>query len=443
MSIPTMVTLMGKRLQFIRYVILGKSPCATRLKFTWDFTALQESSQDVCRRICSYRVVVGGGHCSMSQLALVHMSDQYTRVTCGGSPLDKSAPVVGLLFGNTSELDSTLQIMDADDIPTETSEQSLLQVNLHRAVFPQHKVVGWYRVSLDDEPTSEDLQITEHLKVFYNTALAEEAAAKQPAGAVTTAVDVGDAAANEHFIFCLLQVQQPKTPADGAAQDGGGEDTLSSDLPVALYVVSVVDNSPFLLGLNQWQLETSEPERIAVERVMSEQPHHHGSTTTIVATTAVVAASGGSKSAKDAFKFASQSTSTTATTTTTTTTTSTFSPYVSRVQSVQHSLHSLKDRVRLLLSYLQETQEGRIPPNYSLLRQVQGLLYTLGPLAVSAPGSSGSSSLYGTSVVDQDALVLSHLAAVAKTVSAVQAYTDKFRLLHENRGMAQEMRRPY
>jgi Maintenance of mitochondrial structure and function len=366
------------------------------------------------------------------------MSDQYTRVTCGGSPLDKSAPVVGLLFGNTSELDSTLQIMDADDIPTETSEQSLLQVNLHRAVFPQHKVVGWYRVSLDDEPTSEDLQITQHLKVFYNKALAEKAAAKLPAGAVPTAVDVEDAAANEHFIFCLLQVQQPKAPSDGAAQDGGGENTLSSDLPVALYVVSVVDNSPFLLGLNQWQLETSEPERIAVERVMSEQPHHHGSTNTTLATTAVAAASGGSKSTKDAFKFAAQSTSTP-----TTTTTSTFSPYVSRVQSVQHSLHSLKDRVRLLLSYLQDTQEGRIPPNYSLLRQVQGLLYTLGPLAASAPGSSGSSSMDATSVVDQDVLVLSHLAAVAKTVSAVQAYTDKFRLLHENRGMAQEMRRPF
>ena len=92
------------------------------------------------------------------------MSDQYTRVSCGGSPLDKDAPVVGLLFG-CKDVDGVIQIRDADDIPTDVSESSTKQVNLHRAVFPQHSVFGWYRVSLqDEEPTTNDLRITQQLK---------------------------------------------------------------------------------------------------------------------------------------------------------------------------------------------------------------------------------------------------------------------------------------
>ena len=56
-----------------------------------------------------------------------------------------------------------------------------------------------------------------------------------------------------------------------------------------------------------------------------------------------------------------------------------------------------------------------------------------------APNKASS----GDGIIEQDALFLSHLAAVAKTVSAVQSYTDKFRLVHENRVTAKEMRRAY
>ena len=94
-------------------------------------------------------------------LAVVHMSDQFTRISCGGSPLEKDAPVVGLLFGNKDN--GVLQIQDADDIPTDTLDTTTLQVGLHRAVFPQHSVVGWYRVALDDEqPSPSDLQTTKY-----------------------------------------------------------------------------------------------------------------------------------------------------------------------------------------------------------------------------------------------------------------------------------------
>jgi hypothetical protein len=62
-------------------------------------------------------------------------------------------------------------------------------------------------------------------------------------------------------------------------------------------------------------------------------------------------------------------------------------------------------------------------------------LYSLGPLGDTV-GKVGSGDVH-------DAELLSHLAAVAKTLSAVQSYTDKFRLVHENRTMSKEMRRAF
>ena len=287
------------------------------------------------------------------------MSDQYTRISCGGSPLEKDAPVVGLLFGNKDE-EGVLQIQDADDIPTDTSEASTLQVELHRAVFPQHSVVGWYRVALNDEqPSSSDLQITKLLKQHF--------------------------APSSSFCFCLLQVQQHQ-------QQDSATDTMSKDLPINLYELHKEDQKYFLFGLDDWKLETSEPERIAVERVMKERPlQAHGSTA--------------------------------------------HNAYVSNSKSVQISLNSMKERLQVLVSFLEQTQEGKIPTNHSLLRKVQSLVYSLGPLG-STVGKVGLGD-------ERDAEMLSHLAAVAKTISAVQAYTDKFRLVHENRTMTKEMRRAF
>jgi hypothetical protein len=286
------------------------------------------------------------------------MSDQYTRISCGGSPLDSDAPVVGLLFGGKDK-EQVLQIQDADDINTDTSEASSLQVELHRAVFPQHSVVGWYRVALNDEdPNASDLQTTKLLRQHY--------------------------APSSLFCFCLLQVQKQKKEKS--------LDTMSKDLPINIYEIHEVDSRSVLLGLSDWKLETSEPERIAVEKVMKERP----------------LAAEGSKA---------------------------HNSYVSNSKSIQTSLQSMKERVALLISFLRMSQEGKIPINHNLLRQVQTLLHCLGPLGESVE-KVGSGNTY-------DADLLSHLAAVAKTVSAVQSYTDKFRLVYENKSMHKEMRRAF
>ena len=285
------------------------------------------------------------------------MSDQYTRVTCGGSPLPADAPVVGLLFGSIDN-STILQVHDADDIPPEISDATRVQVDLHKAVFPQHSVVGWYRVSgSDEEPQSLDLEITKTLRQHYAPS------------------------ASSTFCFCLLQVSKNSNPAPDS------QSTMHAELPISLYSLQLVDGLSFLLGLNNWQLETSEPERIAVERVMKEPAPDSPRTNT----------------------------------------------YIGQTRSMQQSMLSMKERIQFLVEFLEQTQQEGIPPNYCLLRQIQGLLYSLGPV---------SSSLKLDDSL-KDAELFSHLAVVAKTINAVESYIDKFRLVHESKTSDKEIRRGF
>ena len=273
------------------------------------------------------------------------MSDQYTRISCGGSPLSTDAPVVGLLFGTRDG--PLLKVIDADDVPTEISEATKQQIELHQAVFPQHAVVGWYRVSVDNRPTANDVQLTQTLKQHFT-----------PEG---------------RFLFSLLQVKSD-----------------SEALPLSIYELDTSGQSPVLTGTDNWQLETSEPERIAVERVVREQTRS-------------------SSSQQDSEES--------------------FSPYGSQVTTIQHSLTAMNERLALLIAYLEQTEKGEIPSNPSLLRHVKALVCQLGPLTGKPP-------------TEENPMLLSHMAVVAKSVSAVKSYADKFRSIYESRPMvAREARR--
>jgi COP9 signalosome complex subunit 6 len=293
------------------------------------------------------------------------MSDQFTRITIGGSPLDKNAPVVGVLFGLQGNGPSSLQIRDADDIPVEISDVSKLQVDLHKAVFPQHNVVGWYRVSVENgEPTPEDLKITQTLQEHF-------------------------APNDEPFCFCLLQVQKIEE-GDAMKTDDTVVDTLSKDLPITLFELQRVENKSILVGLPKWELETSEPERIAIEQVMMKRPSEEDD---------------GSPSQN---------------------------LFVLETKSIQTSLKSMKDRVQVLVSLLEDMHEGIIPFDPVLLRRIQCLVASLGPLSEQVKCGE-----------DKDVQMLVHLAIVGKTMSSLQSYTDKFRVMHENRNTAKEMRRGF
>lgn len=336
----------------------------------------------------------GGGETRVAihPLAIVHMSDQYTRISSGGSPLDKNAPVVGLLFGlsdgenndvpssKTSKIDVAnnqgrfLQVLDADDIPVEVSDASTIQVDLHTAVFPKHKVVGWYRVSGEnEEPTPDDLSTTKTLKDHY--------------------------AATDSFCFCLLKVQSKKKDNGDddemkMSEDAAATDTLSKDLPINLYEVHNIKNTPILVGLSNWQLETSPSERISIERVMKAPSSELG----------------------DGISPSNN-------------------PYILETKTMQHSLTSMKDRVQVLVSYLEDVQTGKITANPTVLRQIQQIVVSLGPLSsLAATTNEGE---------EEDVQMLAHLAIVARTVNTIQSYTEKFRVMNESRTLSKEMRRAF
>ena len=344
------------------------------------------------------------------------MSDQFTRITCGGSALPQDAPVVGLLFGRfvtaaepkkkvsnndkTASSTTFLQIVDADDIPTDRSETAKIQVSLHHAVFPQHEVVGWYRVGNTEEPTPEDLRLTQDLKAHYYHSEAQE---QQQQGAE-----------DKPFFFSLLQVRPAH--ADGKVNINNNSNTMKEDntnddddddgeLPLNLYEVQ----QDVLVGVEDWSLETSEAERIAVERVVREKPQQD-----LKSTTTAAASTGGMSADIEAMVQQQQQQQPSA--------------YVSYMSSVQQSLEAMDDRIQLIIDYLERMGKGEIPPNPSLMRQIQGLILQLGPLQQQAASSSSA-----TPVSERDAALFSHLAAVAKTVQSVQSYTEKFRVLNDSR----------
>lgn len=162
-----------------------------------------------------------------TQLALVHMSDHYTRVTTGGSPLKTDAPVVGILFGHGSA------IVDAEDIPLDDPTKA---VELHQAVFPQNVVVGCYRVTqTEGEPTADDIRQVQALQQAFG--------------------------GSSSLYFGLLQVN-PKG-------NGNNNNNQEENLPLQLFTLQ--DN--VLVAVQDWHLTTAAAaERIAVERVLRDKP---------------------------------------------------------------------------------------------------------------------------------------------------------------------------
>ena len=361
------------------------------------------------------------------------MSDQYTRITCGGSALPQDAPVVGLLFGRFVAADHTttktpqrkadsssngkncVQIVDADDIPTDQSETAKIQVSLHHAVFPQHEVVGWYRVGSSEEPTPEDLRLTQELKAHYYSNDSDITEASAESASVVPE--------DKPFFFSLLQVRPAKDADSKANSNNMKEDaatTEDEELPLNLYEVQGHDPSAVLVGVENWSLETSEAERIAVERVVREKPQQD--LKTVASATAATTSSGAAAKVVggnirraeeiEADIAAAQP-----------------SPYVSYMSSVQQSLEAMDDRIQLIIDYLERMGKGEIPPNPSLMRHIQGLMLQLGPLQQ----ASSSHTTQAIPVSERDAELFSHLAAVAKTIQSVHSYTEKFRTLHDNR----------
>jgi len=393
------------------------------------------------------------------QLAIVNMSDQYTRVTCGGTPLPKRAPVVGLLFGKelAADLGSSttaaaktktassavhrlrLQVTDAEDIPVDSSDAAAMQVSLHRAVFPQHAVVGWYRVASSSsspertnaaasadaqaQPTAEDLVTTQKLQLHYRASSGDNTESGTPSSSSSSSLP---------FLFALLQAPSTasapatKPAAKGSApEDEEGklddqDDDDDDDLPLTLYKVcdgaggeKKTSAAVVLRALDDWKLETSDSERIAVERVMREkQPRRQQRQG---------GGGGGSGSASSNEKADGPQQKQQ-------------SPFVHASQELQHSLAAIDARLEVVASYLQETIERqRQDPDFRIdhgrIRRINSLL-----LQYQLLGTSPSSSSGGREIGDDSTSSIQQLAFLAKALNAVQSYADKVKLVHDAPG---------
>ncbi|GKY95864.1 hypothetical protein MPSEU_000547000 [Mayamaea pseudoterrestris] len=310
------------------------------------------------------------------------MSDQYTRISLGGSPLARSDPVVGLLFGRLgNDNQYCLQINDADDIPTDASETAKTQVSLHQAVYPDLQVVGWYRVvNSNAEPTKTDLELTIKLQQHYQAC---------------------------QFVYCVLEAAAANTDKKKAAAMNESvapheENTKDDDdLPFTLYQLC---NNHVLQACEHWHLDTADAERIAVERVMRDQPQQQ-----------VAGAAG---------------------------TLAVLQPPDRRFQhhatELSHSLQAIQERVSLLEAFLIKVQTEHAENAttavfpFSLLRKIQSVLLHMGPLAQSS--RQGDCDAITTTAATATATwncSVEHLAALCHAVDACQSYVDKFRVVQE------------
>ncbi|KAL7489585.1 hypothetical protein ACHAW6_015245 [Cyclotella cf. meneghiniana] len=358
-------------------------------------------------------------------LAIITISDHHTRIISGGSALPPSSPVIGLLFGHRH--DNVISVVDAEEIdPTATSanddpscagggsESIRKKIELHRKVFSRHDAVGWYRVNKEGspEPTQDDLQrnqleisqyCVDPLFVVLNAASSEYTGEKKPA-------------------------------ADDQVFD-------DDQLPLMVYETLAVDSQDRGASSNavfvnvDFELETYEPERIAVEKVFKTAPSKSASVSSNVESTANSSKTEEtrkvkkSKKEENALKVPEQMPARPS------------SELDAQLDSLQSSIRAMNTRMKVLLEFLRKVERGELPRDDALLRSVDGLLQQL-PLVCAAleEGVMASHSSIGDHIGDykrrplrelendyNDTILLSYLAAVAKTAKTVHVYTEKYR----------------
>lgn len=362
---------------------------------------------------------------------IIGISDHHTRVTTGGSALPLSAPIVGLLFGYQDG--STISIVDAEEMeyPDNRSDSSschrqniFRKIDLHQKVFPRHEVVGWYRVHSDSNnnsdttssssvdvvvPTDDDLRMNQ-----------DEMAQYCGEGVESPLFVLMNATSLEYTGVSEDKNKKPSSSSSSAHLE------LDDTLPLTVYESLLSDGggaggSAFVNVT--FELETYEPERIAVEKVFKTQPP------------SIAAASAAASLTKDDKKGSKRDDK------------KDFKPTFVRgpselemqLDSLQSSIRSMNARISILLEFLLKVERGELPPDNAILRSIDGLLQQM-PLVLAALVEGGSSIVSNNNSqgtrnrpLDElendytDTMLLSYLAAVAKTAKSVHVYSEKFR----------------
>jgi hypothetical protein len=165
-----------------------------------------------------------------------------------------------------------------------------------------------------------------------------------------------------------------------------------------------------LHNVPDWALETLDSERIAVERVIREQPPAHaGSSADPDKSAAAAAGDAMTALSLDGPRF------------------------VQHAHTLDHSLSAIHRRLDVLRTFLQDTLEERIPWNPSLVRQVNEVMLQAGSIRrpTSAAASDHDTSNVVAAAVGSSEMMVP-IAYLLKTVDAVRSYSDKFRAAHES-----------
>eukprot|EP01082_Thalassiosira_pseudonana_P003962 g2789.t1 g2789 contig12:804865-806183(+) len=346
-------------------------------------------------------------------LAIIGISDHHTRVIMGGSALPSTSPVMGLLFGYIDG--GVVSIVDAEDMEWPGSSVGgggdvnmgggeeggdhraaiSKKIELHRKVFPRHEVVGWYRVQKETDSMSNN-----------NSNLAMD----------------------DSFSDVVPMYETLVT-------EGGG---------IASAVFVNVD----------FELETYEPERIAVEKVFKTAP---GRSAAAAAAAAAANASQpvATSSTKEGVKEEAKKTRAGKKKKDD----GNNQPKISipnrgpseldvQLDSLRTSIGSMNARMGVLLEFLRKVEKGELPPDNTLLRSVDGLVQQL-PLVMaaleegtnpySADGGEGRKPLSELENEYNDTMLLSYLAAVAKTAKTVHLYAKKHRVAFEGNNSTRDV----
>ena len=402
-------------------------------------------------------------------LAIVGIADHHTRVVTGGSKLPAAAPVVGLLFGHSSSSSAegggsgdgrAVSVVDAEEVecPGDGDGDGDAQraavwkkIELYRKVFPQRRVVGWYRVRREEEsagdavaegegegavllPSDEDLRVSQAEMARYCR---------------------GEDGEEEGLpLFALMQGgarggRRGSSAAAAHASDAAGEMAGDEALPLAVY--ETLPGAPAAGGgavfvHADFELETHEPERIAVERVFrapAAAPPRDGAEAGAGAGgpegggEADVGRQAAKKSKKGDAAAAADPPPPPP---------SARGPAAldGQLDALRAAVRALNVRTTVLLEFLQRAERGEVAADDALLRRVDGLVQQL-PLVLAALEEGGPAALGGGGGGDarqrprrdldlehDGTMILTYLAAVAKTANSVHAYSEKFRSMCES-----------
>jgi hypothetical protein len=400
------------------------------------------------------------------QLAIIGISDHHTRITCGGSALPQSSPTIGLLFGQQSSSGSgsiSISIIDAEEVgiyqeeslmlnPTTREQMQHVQtkIELHQKVFPMHQVVGWYRVvdnnnnvqkdvendkdgtaALEDHlmdvlPTEKDLEIHNGWMKQFN---------ENPIFVLMDATERNPKHDDEGFDQITTDGEKARRKLDWDEQlpftiyecimGGSGAATVNNN--DASQSDMVHQNAPVFVNLD-FELETFEPERIAVERVLENktivpQRNIPDDRNNEKGGTEVVSRQHSGLGDHDLLPNST----------------------VLHLESILTSIDAINARISILLDFLYKTRDGIIEPDYALLRQVMSLVRQL-PLvlgrhplyqALTSHEVSGKDGVGGGSITEEfdkeynDTIVMSYLATLAQMAKTIVGYSEKMHIVSE------------